>query len=264
MTSEGVRPLASAEVFVPAREAFIAVGAMVEAAGQRTGSLLANGLVLIAGGLGETGAIRGAELFDPSTGSFRPTGSLGVARWGHTATVLGDGTVLLAGGSGNDGALDSAELYVPATEQFMPVGKMVSQRQGHAAQLLGDGKVLLTGGIGPNGDTFGPLATAELYDPATKTFSPAATMMSVPRQGHTMTLLPTGAVLIAGGDARPGAGASSTAELFVPGTGIFQSTATMETARAFHAAALLSEGAVLITGGSGEAGPVSAAEIYHP
>jgi hypothetical protein len=42
------------------------------------------------------------------------------------------------------------------------------------------------------------LASAKVYDPAAATFT-ATGGMSVPRQGHTATLLPNGRVLIAGG-----------------------------------------------------------------
>jgi hypothetical protein len=54
--------------------------------------------------------------------------------------------------------------------------------------------VLVAGGV----SFFSALASAKVYDPAAPTFT-ATGGMSVPRQGHTATLLPNGQVLIAGG-----------------------------------------------------------------
>jgi len=54
---------------------------------------------------------------------------------------------------------------------------------------------------------------AELYDPATGSWSVTGSMND-PRLGFTLTLLPDGQVLAAGGD-----GGTSTAELYVPPTG---------------------------------------------
>ena len=59
--------------------------------------------------------------------------------------------------------------------------------------LLPSGKVLVTGGFNENS-----LASAEVYDPVTGTWSPTASMTTV-RQGHTATLLPSGKVLVTGG-----------------------------------------------------------------
>ena len=46
---------------------------------------------------------------------------------------------------------------------------MADARTYHMATLLADGRVLVTGGYGAEA----PLASAELYDPKTGTFSPA-------------------------------------------------------------------------------------------
>ena len=73
---------------------------------------------------------------------------------------------------------------------------LTSQRAGHTATLLSSGQVLITGGVDQGGN---PLASAELYDPSTKT-SAATGSMSSAREHHTATLLLDGTVLITGGE----------------------------------------------------------------
>ena len=61
--------------------------------------------------------------------------------------------------------------------------------------LLPDGSVLVAGGCCAG---VGYLASAELYDPDSGTWSATANMLAT-RTGHTATLLPGGTVLVAGG-----------------------------------------------------------------
>src|SRR5215468_4664516 len=64
-----------------------------------TATLLLNGNVLVAGGVGRVvGITDSTELYDPATGSNQPTGSLNILRRNHTATLLLNGQVLVAGG----------------------------------------------------------------------------------------------------------------------------------------------------------------------
>src|SRR5208337_2784106 len=55
---------------------FVLTGNLNTARGYQTATLLDNGLVLVAGGLGSSGALASAELYNPATGTFTPTGSL--------------------------------------------------------------------------------------------------------------------------------------------------------------------------------------------
>jgi hypothetical protein len=93
---------------------------------------------------------------------------------------------------------------------------MITPRLAHTATLLPDGRVVVSGGRAYGGSDAEVYLDAELYDPATGTWT-ATKDMTRARGGHTATLLPDGRVLVAGG-AR-GAVETSSAELFDPGNG---------------------------------------------
>ncbi|HXY50328.1 MAG TPA: kelch repeat-containing protein [Terriglobales bacterium] len=76
-------------------------------------------------------------------------------------------------------------LPLSGTGNFLPTASMSAARSSHTATLLGDGKVLLAGGMGASGD----LASAELYDPSTASFSPARSNMTQAREAHRAVLL---------------------------------------------------------------------------
>ncbi|MES1265640.1 MAG: kelch repeat-containing protein, partial [Variovorax sp.] len=172
----------------------VPTGPMSAARAHPTASLLAPGLVLIAGGNDDTHTLASAALYVPGTRSWVPTGSMSTARYFHTATLLPDGRVLVAGGEDLNGVFNaSAEIYDAGTRQWSPTGAMGVARSGHTATLLPTGQVLVAGGT--NG---GFLATAELYDPTTGRWTPTGTMNTA-RSVFTATLLADGRVLVAGG-----------------------------------------------------------------
>jgi hypothetical protein len=201
----GSNAVATAELYNPATGTFSLTGNLNVARAGPSVTLLANGRVLVAGGVFYTGVIPftavahylpSAELYDPATGTFALTGSLHTARSGQSATVLSNGNVLLAAGE-NDGAnggyLSSAELYNPSTGKFTVTGSLNTPRFLHTAHLLASGQVLIVAG-----NHFGSIASAELYNPPTGTFSNTASL-NTPRQGHASVLLTNGQVLAAGG-----------------------------------------------------------------
>src|SRR5208283_4763862 len=100
-----------------------------------------------------------------------------------TATLLNNGMVLFAGGISSP---DTAELYNPATGTFTPTGNMQTPRLYHTATLLSNGMVLMAGGENSNGNYLSPIANAELYNPATGTFTSTGSLNTV-RASHTAT-----------------------------------------------------------------------------
>lgn len=133
-----------------------------------------------------------------ASGTWALTGTLATARTYHTATLLPDGDVLVAGGMDDSGAfLASAELYHPQTGSWSPTGAMSISRTFHTATLLPTGQVLVAGGLTIVNGQETVVASAELYTPATGSWSPTGAM-STSREFHTATLLQNGQVLVAG------------------------------------------------------------------
>lgn len=248
-------PLESTEIYDPAAGNFTLTGSLSTKRVGHTATLLNDGRVLIAGGSDSTffsGALATAELYDPRTNSFRTVGKMSSARLAHRATLLPDGNVLITGGQDErENKLASAELYDPTTDTFRPINAMNARRADHTATRLKNGLVLLVGGSTRTRPDEGPQASAELYDPAKKSFVLTGAMTTA-RYKHSAALLPDGRVLILGGsDARMWAGRYASAEIYDPMSGKFTASANLQTARykIRDAVVALPNGKILVAGG---------------
>ena len=244
--------LGKAELYDPATGTWSYTGSLPTNWSDFTATLLQNGKVLVAGGGTSSSPswtpTNAAALYDPVSGTWSPTGKLITAHASHTAALLQNGKVLIVGGFGESfDTLDTAELYDPETGTWTLTGKLNVARYILNATLLKSGKVLITGGT--NDDDFAStLASAELYDPATGTWSITGSL-NLPRALHTATLLPSGKVLVTGGYNWPPVSLRS-AELYDPTIGTWSVTGDLIAARDSHTATLLPNGKVLVAGGA--------------
>lgn len=258
-------------VLDPHRGAFSSVNNLKVARSGHSTTLLPNGDLLLVGGVGDGGnpwPLNSAELYDSASGNFTLTGSLATARTSHTATLLPNGKVLIAGGVtgiSSPTILSSAELYDPASGTFSPAGSLNVARAAHTATLMTDGKVLIVGGVYNASTGAVPIASTEVYDPNTNSFSLVGSLVT-PRYFHTATLLTDGEVFVVGGEGPDGNSLAST-ETYNPNNRSFSTTGSMNSARSGHSSTLLPNGKVLIAGGLGDFDhhfALSSTEIYDP
>jgi hypothetical protein len=149
---------------------------------------------------------------------------------------------------------------------FGPTGSMGTARYAAVAGPLKDGRVLVAGGFYDDGGGDHYLASAEVFNPATNSFSSAGIgPMGTPRRGAVAAPLPDGRVLVAGGDYNDGVDHFlASAEVFNPATNAFTPVGDMGIARVRAAAAPLPDGRVLVAGGNDGTTRLSSAEIFNP
>jgi hypothetical protein len=268
-----------AQLYDSATGRFTATGSMATGRNFQTASRLDDGRVLIAGGYSvQLGTLASAERYDPATGAFTASGStLTVPRELFTATRLPDGRVLLVGGFNTHSGrtLVSAEYYDPKSDQFARApGLMDVSRFGHDALWVPAlKKVLIVGGKQHDVNTgrkWKALDGAELFDPETGRFTTLPPMRHK-RDRPTLSLLPDGRVLIAGGKDDESTEKPREAEIFDPARvggseSPFLPAASLKRDRFAHQAVTLRDGRVLLLGGWSDSlqATTAAAEIYDP
>jgi hypothetical protein len=117
--------LASSKLHDPATALWSTTGSLTQGRELLTVTLLPNGMVLAAGGIG-TGFInlKSAELYDPAIGACSTTGSMTNARHSHTGTLPQNGMLLVAGGPllAVIFRAPNSTIPPPAPEQRYPAG----------------------------------------------------------------------------------------------------------------------------------------------
>lgn len=263
------------ETYDSSAGAYATIGSLTSQRAFHTATLLPGGKVLIAGGYDNGGdTLASVEIYDPVSGSRTGTGSLNTPRLSATATLLPNGEVLVAGGltltfivvpeTITLTNLSSAELYNPTNGTWQATGSLTNARIAHTATLLANGKVLVVGGATVNDNLAinNIYASAELYDPVTGIWSETGSL-NFNRYGHSAILLPSGKVLVAGGDS--GGNTLSSAELYDPDTGAWSLTGGMNASHEGQAAILLPSGKVLVTPGTNPNVPtILPGELYDP
>jgi hypothetical protein len=176
---------------------------------------------------------------------------------GGVANAYNRGNTTIEASFGSIAGSTTLDITAP---RFIRVGSLKTSRGGHTATLLNNGKVLIVGGQGGYLTT---QPTAELYDPATGTFS-FTNSMSEDHFSHSATSLANGSVLIAGGSCSQCPVTDPLwAETYNPVTQAFTAVGSLSMARSFHTATLLNDGTVLFVGGY-SSGLLTSAEVFDP
>ena len=205
----------SSEVYNPSTGEWTATGSLNDSRASAATLLLESGEVLTAGGYSNAGNgaantyLTSAELYNPSTGAWSLTTSMSPgASLPTTPDLLSEGDVLIA----ND-----HQFYDPTTATWTATGAipLVSVALTNAT-ILDNGEVLATGSQCKSSKDYSctPTPVAFLYSVSGNSWSQTGSMNYV-ASNETMTLLPSGEVLVAGGNSR-GIGALSSAELYTP------------------------------------------------
>lgn len=261
-------PKIAAEVFDIGTATWSSTGSLTVGRGGHVTEALDDGRVIVAGGIDyDTEVITAsAEVYDAVAGTWVTVAPMAQARFKTRGLKLADGRVLVAGGTSEEPSagnpLSSAELFDPVTNIWQNTGSMSQGREGLGAVLLADGRVLISGGATGSFGAYQILASAELFDPETGSWSDAAPMIEA-RGGTPLVLLPDGRVLSTGGGNPSGGGARRSAELYDPEADRWCSAGEMAKSRRLHRAILLPNGEVLVIGGYA-ATQLKDVEIYTP
>jgi hypothetical protein len=175
--------------------------------------------------------------------SWIEAGRLLPSRFIESATEVEGGHVLLIGiePSGRS----RVELWNPPAMKAVPTGQLGAPRPGHAATNIGKGRVLVSGGwIHDAGRFAGVHASTEIWDAATKRWSPGAPMKQS-RHHHQATRLLDGRVLLSGG-----ADDGPDLEVWDPKSDAWTAIDARGVAPKLHTATRLGDGSVLLVGGA--------------
>jgi hypothetical protein len=223
--------------------------------------------VLVAGGFANDAGLANAEVYDPSADRWSPAGAMAVPRWDAVGAVLDDGRVLVAGGYSRvgDAATASADVFDPQAGRWSPLAAMTTPRAGAAATMLPDGRALVAGGaISEFGEQPG-LASTELFDPRTRSWTPGPPMVQA-RASFVLARLADGSVIAAGGIGSAGGFLALNSAETLDGAGAWRAGPALNLPHGPATGGVRADGAVIVAGGLGRPSARSAltAEVLRP
>jgi hypothetical protein len=141
-------------------------------------------------------------LLDPSTSRWTAIDPPTVVRQIRIVPLDGGDALAFGYSDAASGPSRSAERFDRASGTWTMTAPMAIPREAPMIARLADGRVLVAGGAVYDADGVGvqAVATTEIYDPATDTWSAGPDLLE-PRKAGGALLLPDGSVLIVGGDA---------------------------------------------------------------
>lgn len=187
-----------------------------------TATLLANGKVLVVGGVDDTGhPVKSIEIYDPALDSWTTSGvQLTTAVFHHQATLITAGAavnkVLVTGGDNGTAGTNKFQIYDPNTDTIAPQGTMATARAKHKAVVMPvQGDILIVGGYDAGRAA---TATAEIWSRTTLLCNATGSMTKA-RQGMGLAAVGTTptTVLVAGNGR--GVAGNTTREVYTIGAG---------------------------------------------
>ncbi|HTC64285.1 MAG TPA: hypothetical protein VK709_15685 [Candidatus Saccharimonadales bacterium] len=243
--------VSAAEIYNPVSGTFSLTSSPNIARAYHTATLLANGNVLIAGGVtaaqsqSPTSSI---EIYDPVAQTFTQAGNMFAVRDNQAAALLNDGRVLIsdgltiAGTPGNGIGLD--EIYDPSSGQFTQAGPKEVIRNNFASPaasiLMQNGQVLAD--------------NQSIFNPASNSLTILSSLVNLQTilQDYEFALLPSGQVLATSN--------SYTTYVFDPAAQTFSLSDSLQYFRSRPTLYTLPNHEVMVAGGAG----IAQVEFYVP
>lgn len=236
----------SSERYDPMRDVWTDSGSTGTQRRGHTQHTLADGSILVIGGVGGGFArpTKQIDRYDPKSKTWSTLGALQLGRSFHASVVLGTGQLLVAGGQGAEEALKSFERCDVKAGTCRSMMRP-SARDRPTMSILKTGDVLLVGGQSSRATS----ADAQLFDPSKGTFTPVG-QPQARRNGHTATVLRDGRVLLVGGEKS----AAKSSEVYDPEAKAWAKGPALRHPRHGHATIVLRDGSALLIGGVGPQG----------
>ncbi len=222
----------NAEIYDPNTATWSVTGRMIHDRVMHSSIMLADGRVLIAGGIFNGTDVAMSEVYDPATGSWTSVGRAGLEEVPGLA-LLPDNEVLLVGKK-------LTRVFNPVTDEWRRISDMINEHKWGATVGLADGRVMVVGGEATD--------TVEIFDPDLNLWRPGPSLNGI-RAVPSAVVLPSGHVVVTGGADRSWR-IGPTVEIFDPATNVWTEIQPMAEPRLAHTMTVLDDGSVLVTGGT--------------